>query len=377
MLCANQAQLAGALPFLQARPPRIVDWLPWNHVFGGSHNFNMMLANGGSLYIDDGKPAPGLIERTVENLRMVTGTICFNVPVGFQLLLGALQSDKSLRQRFFENLDMLFYAGASLPQEVWEGYEQMALEIKGEVPLMTSSWGLTETAPATLLQQEPTDTSGVVGAPVPGVTIKLLPHDADRFEVRTKGFNIMPGYYDDPDKTAEVFDAEGYFRTGDAMAFVDPSDMNKGLKFDGRISEDFKLLTGTWVRAAQLRLDLLGLLAPLAADLVVTGADRDQIGLLIFPNMNGVQSAGFTPESTSGALSDPHLLTEIKSRITAHAKGASSSTRVARAIVLSDPASMPEGEMTAKGNLNFRKILTRRADMLARLYSDDPTVIAL
>ena len=378
MLCANQAQLAAALPFLQARPPRIVDWLPWNHTFGGSHNFNMMLANGGSLYIDDGKPAPGLIDRTVENLGLVTGTICFNVPVGFQLLLNALQSDTSLRQSFFENLDMLFYAGASLPQDVWEGFERMAMEVKGEVPLMTSSWGLTETAPATLLQQEPNDTSGVVGVPVPGVTIKLLPHDTERFEVRAKGVNIMPGYFDDPAKTAGAFDDEGYFLTGDAMAFVDPQDMNKGLKFDGRISEDFKLLTGTWVRAAQLRLDLLGLLAPLAADLVVTGADKNQIGLMIFPNMNGVQSGGFTTDATNGALSDPDLLAEIKSRLTAHAQGASSSTRVARAIVLSDPASMPEGEMTAKGNLNFRKILTRRADMLTRLYSsDDPAVITL
>ena len=378
MLCANQAQLAGVLPFLQARPPRIVDWLPWNHTFGGSHNFNMMLANGGSLYIDDGKPAPGLIDRTIENLRMVAGTICFNVPVGFQLLLNALQADKTLRQRFFENLDMLFYAGASLPQDVWEGFETMAMEVKGEVPLMTSSWGLTETAPATLLQQEPTDTSGVVGAPVPGVTIKLLPYDADRFEVRAKGVNIMPGYFGDPDKTAEAFDGEGYFITGDAMGFVDPTNMNKGLKFDGRISEDFKLLTGTWVRAAQLRLDLLAVLAPLAADLVVTGADRDQIGLMIFPNMNGLESSGFATDATKGNLGDTGLLSEIRSRLVAHAQAASSSTRVARAIVLSDPPSMPDGEMTAKGSLNFRKILTRRADMLVRLYdSDDPAVIIL
>jgi feruloyl-CoA synthase len=153
MMCTNQAQIADALPFLRERPPRIVDWLPWNHVFGGSHNFNMMLANGGALYIDDGKPAPGLFDRTLENLNMVTGTLCFNVPMGFQLLLGALQNDVTLRRRFFENLDLIFYAGASLPQDIWEGFEGMAMDVKGEVPLMTSSWGLTETAPGVLLQQ--------------------------------------------------------------------------------------------------------------------------------------------------------------------------------------------------------------------------------
>jgi feruloyl-CoA synthase len=378
MMCANQVQLASALPFLRRHPPRIVDWLPWNHVFGGSHNFNMMLANGGSLYLDDGKPAPGLIDRTLENLRLVAGTICFNVPVGFQLLLNALQTDKTLRQSFFQDLDMIFYAGASLPQDVWEGFEAMAIEIKGEVPLMTSSWGLTETAPAALLQQEPTDTSGVVGVPLSGLSIKLIPTDETRFEVRAKGSTIMPGYYEAPDKTAEAFDEDGYFLTGDVMRFVDPSDPNKGLKFDGRLSEEFKLLTGTWVRAGQLRLDMLACLAPLAADLVVTGEGQNQIGLLIFPNVKALEALGFATGSTNGALVDPTLMAEIKARLATHAKGASSSTSVTRAIVLSDPASMPAGEMTAKGNLNFRKILSRRADMLARLYTpEDPAVIIL
>ena len=377
-MCVNQAQLARALPFLQERPPRIVDWLPWNHVFGGSHNVNMMLANGGSLYIDGGKPAPGLFDQTVENLKLMTGTLCFNVPVGFQMLLNALQDDVSLRQRFFENLDMVFYAGASLPQEVWDGFETMAMEIKGEVPLITSSWGLTETAPAVLLQQEPIDTSGVVGVPLPGITMKLIPQDDNRFEVRTKGPNIMTSYFDAPQKTAEAYDGEGYFITGDAMTFVDAHDMNKGLKFDGRISEDFKLLTGTWVRAANLRLDVLGILAPLVGDVVITGADKAQIGLMIFPNMAALARHGFETASGGGTLNDPKLLAELKSRLEAHGEGASSSTRVARAIVLSDPASLPEGEMTAKGNLNFRKIKTRRADMLARLYSDtDSAVITL
>ena len=376
MMCVNQAQLAAAMPFLGERPPRIVDWLPWNHVFGGSHNFNMMLANGGTLYIDDGKPVPGLFERTVENLGLVTGTLSFNVPVGYGMLLKALKADAALRRRFFEDLDLVFYAGASLPQEIWQGFEAMAMEIKGEVPLITTSWGLTETAPAVMLQHEPIDRSGVVGVPLPGSEIKLLP-DADlRCEVRVKGPNVMPGYYEAPDKTAEAFDEEGFFLTGDAMVFVDPDDPDKGMKFDGRISEDFKLLTGTWVRAAQLRIDMLACLSPLAADLVITGADRTEIGVMIFPNMGELRAEGFSNAEQGGALSDPMLLGEIHRRLAERAREISgSSTRVARAIVLAEPPSMPEGEMTAKGNLNFRKVLTRRADLLARLYADSDACV--
>ncbi|AXI48072.1 feruloyl-CoA synthetase [Sulfitobacter sp. SK012] len=375
MMCANQTQLADALPFLRERPPRVMDWLPWNHVFGGSHNFNMMLANGGALYIDDGKPVEGLFDRTIQNLGMVAGTLCFNVPLGFQMLLNALQKDTGLRHRFFENLDLIFYAGASLPQDVWEGFENMAMEVKGEVPLMTSSWGLTETAPALMIQQEPTDRSGVVGVPATGVVVKLVPDDEMRCEVRVKGPNVMEGYLNAPEKTAEAFDAEGFFITGDAMRFVDPENPNKGLKFDGRMSEDFKLLTGTWVRAGQLRLDMLARLAPLAADLVITGADKDQIGLMIFPNIAEVKRAGFSAVQTNGVLCDPNLRKEIGDRLVGNATGSSSSTYVSRAIVLSDPASMALGEMTAKGNLNFRTILTRRADLLTRLYdNNDPAV---
>ena len=377
MMCVNQTQLADSLPFLRARPPRIVDWLPWNHVFGGSHNFNMMLANGGSFYIDDGKPVKGLFDRTVENLSMVTGSLVFNVPMGFAMLLEALKKDAGLRQRFFEELDMIFYAGASLPQEVWTGFEAMAMEIKGEVPLMTSSWGLTETAPATMIQQEPTESSGVVGVPMTGVTLKLIPDDDMRCEMRVKGPNVMPGYFEDPEKTADAFDDEGYFITGDAMVFVDKADINKGMRFDGRISEDFKLLTGTWVRAAGLRIEMLSTLAPLAADLVVTGQDRNEIGVMIFPNREAIEEAGYTLEEDGGALVCPQLLFEIHHRLNERAGRISgSSTRVARAIVLAEPPSLTDAEITAKGNLNFRKVLTRRANLLERLYDDAASGIA-
>jgi len=377
MMCVNQTQMADAMPFLRERPPVIVDWLPWNHVFGGSHNFNMMLANGGSLYVDDGKPVKGKFGRTLENLSMVTGTLAFNVPVGFSMLLDALKGDESLRQRFFSELDLVFYAGASLPEDVWQGFEQMALEVTGSIPLMTSSWGLTETAPACLLQHEPVSHSGIVGVPLNDVTVKLIPDDEMRCEVRVKGPNIMAGYFEDPEKTAECFDEEGYFITGDAMRFVDAEDPNKGLRFDGRISEDFKLLTGTWVRAAGLRLELLACLAPLAADVVITGHDRGEIGVLVFPNKEALDSAGHAVRDADGALSGDGLATEVRRRLAERAQIASgSSTRVGRALFMAEPASLGDGELTAKGSLNARKILSRRAQLLERLYDNaDPATI--
>ncbi|MAY85482.1 MAG: feruloyl-CoA synthetase [Pseudooceanicola sp.] len=376
MMCANQAQLADALPFVRENPPRLVDWLPWNHVFGGSHNFNMVLANGGSLYIDEGKPAKGLVDTSIENNAMIGGTISFNVPVGFAMLRDAMRENETLRQSYFRDLDMIFYAGASLPQDVWADLESMAREVRSDVPLMTSSWGLTETAPACIIQHERIDRSGIVGVPMTGTTIKMIPDDDNRYEIRVKGPNIMPGYFNDPDKTRDAFDEEGFFVTGDAMGFVDPDDMNKGLRFDGRISEDFKLTTGTWVRAAQLRLDLLVALAPLVADLVITGEGRDQVGLLIVPGP-GLAAHVAAGNDGAGAVVSEAVREALAPRLTALAsKAAGSSMRVTRAIVLAEPPSMAEGEITAKGNLNFRKILTRRRALLDRLYDDaDPAVI--
>lgn len=363
MMCVNQTQLADVLPLLRARPPRILDWLPWNHVFGGSHNFNMMLANGGALYIDDGKPTDALFARTLENMQMQTGTLAFNVPIGFSRQLAALRADPALRRRFFTGLDLTFYAGASLPQEVWTGFAEMAREVTGEVPLMISSWGMTETAPAVLLTHERIDRSGIVGVPVPGTEVCLIPEDEGRFELRVKGPNVLKGYLDDPEKTAQAFDPEGFLITGDAVRFVDPAQPDRGLSFDGRISEDFKLTSGTWVRVASLRGQVLAALDGLAADVVITGHDRDMLGVLVFPARR--------PDAALGAA--------IAERLGALAQAASgSATRIRRAMVMTAPASLAEGEMTAKGNLNTRRVLTRRADLVERLYADhDPEVIAL
>ncbi|ETA49796.2 feruloyl-CoA synthase [Ponticoccus alexandrii] len=370
MMCANQTQLADALPFLRARPPCIVDWLPWNHVFGGSHNFNMMLANGGALYVDGGKPTPALVGQTIENNRLKSATLAFNVPVGFARLRDAMKADAALRETWFRDLDMIFYAGASLPQDVWTDLEDMARTVRGEVPLMTSSWGLTETGPACVLQHEPTDRSGIIGVPLTGVEVKLLPDAEMRCEIRVRGPNIMPRYLYDEKKTAEAFDEEGFFVTGDAVRFVDPKDLNKGMRFDGRISEDFKLLTGTWVRAATLRLEVLKDLAPLAQDLVICGADRDEIGVLVFPS---AEAEGLG-EDADGVIDGPALRAALAERLAARGAHGSAS-HIARVLVLAEPPLLGDGEITAKGNLNVRKVLARRAGLFDRLYSDDPAVV--
>lgn len=371
MMCVNQTQIRQALPFLAARPPRIVDWLPWNHVFGGSHNFNLMLANGGALYIDSGKPTPQLVGKTLENLSLKTGTLTFNVPLGFAMIRDALKQDDGLKKAYFQELDMLFYAGASLPQDVWTDLEDMAREVRGDLPLFTSSWGLTETAPAVLLQHQPTDRSGVIGVPLPGLEVKLIPDEDLRCEVRVKGPNVFDGYLDRPQETADAFDEEGFFKTGDAMVFVDPDQPSLGMRFDGRISEEFKLLTGTWVRAATLRLSVLEALGEWAADVVICGAGRSEIGLFVIPSATARDLSDVA--EADGALISASLSEALRDKLARI--GGSSSTRIARALVLAEPPSMPDGEMTAKGNLNFKKLLARRAPLLERLYQDNDAAV--
>ncbi|WP_176086434.1 feruloyl-CoA synthase [Martelella sp. HB161492] len=373
MMCANQSQMASVLPFIKERPPVICDWLPWNHVFGGSHNVNMMLAHGGSLYIDHGKPTAKAFPTSIENIKMHPGNLAFNVPVGFSMLVHAMENDLALRRAYFGDLDMIFYAGASLPQDIWTRLEDMAMEVQGRLPLMISSWGMTETAPATIMLHEQIGRSGVIGVPLPGTQIKLLPDDEMRCELRVKGINVMPGYLDDPQKTAEAFDAEGFMITGDAVRFVAADDPDRGLVFDGRVSEDFKLMTGTWVQAGTLRLEALEVLRGLVRDLVVCGHDRGEIGLFIFPDPEMVHDGN----TSEGAVIDEHLQAAIHWELRMLARKATGSARrIARAIILAEPPSLKDGEITDKGSLNIRRIITRRHDLLERLYDNqDPALI--
>lgn len=376
MLCANHTQVGQIFPFLKDKPPKILDWLPWNHVFGGGHNFNTVLCNGGSLYIDDGKPTRQDFPKTLRNLKEHAGSISLNVPVGFAMMVEEFAKDAELRRKYYENLDMIIYAGASLPQPVWEGLEKYAMMEVGAVPMMISSWGMTETAPAALYVHEPINKSGIVGVPVPGFTAKLIPDEENRCELRVKGPNVMQAYYKDAEKTAEAFDEEGYFITGDAVRFVDDNNPSAGLKFDGRVSEDFKLLTGTWVQASILRLMALEYLAPLASDIVICGQDRSEIGILIFPNADYLKDNSITTTDDNGALAGDALLADLRQRMEKLATIATgSSRRINRGLVLSSPPSLEAHEMTGKGNLNARKVQERRAEQINRLYSDNDAVV--
>jgi feruloyl-CoA synthase len=374
MLCSNQEAIVTLWPFLRERPPVVVDWLPWSHTFGANHNFNLVLFHGGTLVIDDGKPAPGLIDRTVATLREVSPTLYFNVPRGFDMLLPYLERDAALREAFFRDLDVVFYAAASLPNPLWERMEACSIQARGEPVLMLSAWGLTETAPMATSVHFPIERAGVIGLPAPGTAIKFVPA-AGKFELRVKGPNVTPGYWKRPDLTALGFDDEGFFRTGDAAKLRSPDAPERGIVFDGRIAEDFKLTTGTWVHAGSLRTQIVAATAPLVQDAVVAGLDRDSIGLFVFLSPAACQAA--FPDVPSAALSShPALRERLRDALRAHnQENPGSSHRIARALISTEPPSIDAGEITDKGYINQRAVLTRRAALVEALYSDDPTVL--
>ena len=377
MLCANQQQIAQVWPFLSEKPPVIVDWLPWNHTFGGNHNFNMMLRHGGSLYIDEGKPAPGLIEKSVANLREVAPTLFFNVPRGYDMLLPYLRQDEALRTSFFRRLDLIFYAAAALPQNLWEGIEELAIGVRGERVRMVSSWGSTETAPMVTAVHFDMERAGAIGLPTPGVELKMVPNEG-KLELRVRGPNVTPGYYRRDDLTRAAFDEDGFYRMGDAGRFADPDDPVKGLEFDGRIAEDFKLSSGTWVHVGALRIKAIAAGAPLIQDCVVTGHDREEIGLLVFPDPAACRAlcpdvpAGLP---LAGLVALPPVREALAAALARLAAGSTgSSTCPTRAILLDQPPSIDANEITDKGYLNQRAVLLRRAALVDRLYAAAPDV---
>jgi feruloyl-CoA synthase len=370
MWCANQAMILSQLAYFADEPPVIVDWSPWHHTAGGNHNFGFVLYNGGTFYIDEGKPAPGAIETTVKNLREVATNWYFTVPKGYEALLPYFRADAQLRQTFFSRLKVLWFAGAALSQSVFDEMQELALGACGERILFLTGLGSTETAPMALGRMWQSKDSTNMGVPAPGVEIKLVPCEG-KLEVRVRGPNIMPGYWRQDELTAAAFDEHGFYKLGDAVKFQDPADPREGLLFDGRIAEDFKLATGTWVNVGPLRARLLAQLEPYARDVVIAGGDRNEIGVLIFPNVDACRA--LASDATDLTL-DPRVLDEFRTRLNAFARTSTgSSNRVCRAILLAKPPSLDAGEMTDKGSINQRAVLARRADLVTELYAAEPS----
>ena len=379
MLCANQQQLAQVWPFVREEPPVLVDWMPWNHTFGGSHDFDLVLSAGGTMYVDEGKPVPGLIEKTVANLRDISSTIYLNVPRGYAALLPFLETDDELAAKFFARLRLIFYAGAALPPELWDRLDRLARRVTGGPVPMTTAWGSTETSPLATSAHFPLDGPGNIGVPVPGTAIKLVP-DGTKLEVRVKGPNVFPGYWHDAELTAKAFDDEGFYRIGDAGRFVDPDNPTAGVLFDGRVAEDFKLTTGSWVSVTHVRTAVISAASPLVLDVVVTGHDRDELGVMVWVDAAAAGRQFGIEGDAAGIAADDRVRTYIAEAIAGHNLEHTSATRrVARLLVLDEPPQIDANEITDKGYINQRAVLERRAEQVARVYAEppDPDVIRL
>jgi feruloyl-CoA synthase len=374
MICANQVMLRETLAFLKDEPPVIVDWLPWNHTFGGNHNIGLTLFNGGSMYLDDGKPMPGGIEATVRNLAEISPTVYFNVPKGYESLLPYLRDDKALRAKFFHRLHAMFFSGAALSPHIWNSLDELAvLETGYRVPVLTGL-GATETAPFFMSVTPATSRSGHVGLPVSGNEAKLVPNDG-KLEVRARGPNVTPGYWRQPELTAAAFDEEGFYKFGDALKPVDPDDLGAGFDFDGRIAEDFKLASGTWVSVGPLRARFVAACAPLVRDVVIAGINRDEVSALVVLDLDGCRlvNPALPPDDLAAAASDSVIRAAFRERLTDFlATSTGSSTRITRAVLIDTPLSIDRGEVTDKGSINQRAVLDHRSDLIDELYSPTP-----
>lgn len=373
-ITTNWQQIVQVFPFM-AEGFELIDWLPWNHTFGGNHNLGLTVYNGGSLYIDEGNPTPKGIKKTVANLRERRPTVYFNVPKGFEELIPYLRSDRELRERFFSELKLLFYAGAGMAQHVWDALEELAFQTIGKRILIATGLGCTESSPSALFNTEFGSFAGMLGVPVPGLELKMIPV-AGKLEARYRGDNIMPGYWRNPQATAAAFDEEGFYKTGDALQFVAPDDPNKGLVFNGRIAEDFKLNTGTWVNVGTLRADFIKAGKGLIQDAVITGLNRDFVGAIVFPELGYVRSELGIALTDPGQLAgEPKLLEAMRQVLIDFAnQSTGSSNRIRRVMIGPFAPSASLGELTDKGSLNQRAVLDNRAKFVEMLYGADPTV---
>ncbi|VIO81028.1 feruloyl-CoA synthase [Bradyrhizobium ivorense] len=381
MICANQVMLRETLAFLKDEPPVIVDWLPWNHTFGGNHNIGLTLYNGGSMYLDEGKPMPGGIEETVRNLRDISPTVYFNVPKGYESLLPYLRDDAGLRAKFFGRLHAMFFSGAALSPFIWNSLDALAVQEKGyRVPMLTGL-GATETSPFFMSVRPETSRSGHVGLPVSGNDAKLVPNNG-KLEVRARGPNVTPGYWRQPELTAKAFDEEGFYKFGDALKPANVGDFDAGFDFDGRIAEDFKLASGTWVSVGPLRARFVGTCAPLVRDVVIAGLNRDELAAIVILDLDGCRliNPNLPAGDIAAAANDPQVRAAFRERFARVLTGATgSSNRIRRAILLDTPLSIDRGEVTDKGSINQRAVLEHRADVVEMLYAPapPPSVITL
>ncbi len=375
MICSNQQMILQTLPFLGDEPPVLVDWLPWHHTFGGNHNVGIVVYNGGSLYVDEGRPMRGAFDESVRNLREVAPTIYLNVPKGYEELVRAFRQDPALAAKFFGRVQVLFYAAAGLSQHVADELQEIAVETCGERLVLVTGLGSTETAPMAICRPWASELSSAIGLPVPGVDVKLVPVGA-KLEIRVRGPNVTPGYWRQDDLTRVAFDEEGFYRMGDAARPVELRDLSKGLVFDGRIKEDFKLSTGTWVSVGPLRARVITHFAPYVRDAVIAGHDRDEVGMLAVPDVDACRA--LCPDLPAGAPASAVLgHAGVRGRLgallaTFAAGGTGSATRLVRAILLEDPPSLDAGEVTDKGSLNQRAILDRRQSLVDDLYAEAP-----
>ena len=369
--CANQQQMMQSMPVLAEAPLVLVDWLPWNHTFGGNHNFGMVVFHGGTLYIDDGKPTPTLMHETLRNLREIAPTVYFNVPTGFEAIALAMQTDDLLRKTLLSRVQMFFYAGAALAQPIWDSlYESQEREI-GERIVMGTGLGMTESGPFGIFVTNPNVSAGDLGVPTPGLELKLVDMGG-KTEVRYRGPNITPGYWRNAEETKGAFDDEGFFCTGDAVKWIDETDVHLGLKFDGRIAEDFKLATGTFVSVGPLRGKIIAAGAPYVQDVVLTGINLKEVGALVFPTPAVRALSGLAADAPlADVLSSAPVLAHFQNLINELAKTATgSANRIARMCLLSEPPTIDKGEITDKGSINQRSVLTHRADTVAALHED-------
>ncbi len=369
--CANQAQMTASMPVLAEKDLVLCDWLPWNHTFGGNHNFGMVIYHGGTLYIDDGKPTPALMHETLRNLREISPTVYFNVPTGFEAIANAMKTDDLLRKTLLAKVNMFFYAGAALAQPIWDSLFESAEREVGERIVMGTGLGMTESGPFGIFVTSPNVNAGDLGLPTPGLELKLVDMQG-KTEVRYKGPNITPGYWRQPEETAEAFDEEGFFKTGDAVKWIDETDVHQGLKFDGRIAEDFKLATGTFVSVGPLRGKIIAAGAPYIQDVVLTGLNLKEVGAMVFPTPAVRQLSGLPADaSMHDVLDTPGVLAQFQKIVDELAKNATgSANRIARLCLLADPPTIDRGEITDKGSINQRAVLTHRADTVAKLHSD-------